>query len=102
VIVESKTDPYKLVPHVQAFLRSWDPIGVLSIEDAPESAQDEYDSYAPGVLSIYLRGGSASDIADYLEGIRTKNMCVPPFRSSDEAIASEILVWWNGLGGAAA
>jgi hypothetical protein len=53
-----KGDPYKLIPDVQAMLRTWDPIGVFGFGGDERAYHDEYDSYAPSVLSLLLRGGS--------------------------------------------
>jgi hypothetical protein len=90
------------LPRVQAFLRSWDPIGILSVDDVPESARDEYDSYAPRVLSILMRRGGAADIAEFLEAIRTENIGLPPDGPRDDALANAIVAWWKSLDGPAA
>jgi len=52
-----------LVPIVhRILLERWDPIGV---NDFPE-AQNEYDSYVPGVIALLINGSSAAEIAAHL------------------------------------
>lgn len=76
---------------VCAVLGEWDPIGVLSDgDDSP--AHDEYDSYAPQLLSMLYAGKSRSEIADRLETLRTVNMGLPEFRERDEAAAAQLLL----------
>ena len=55
-----------LVPVVhRILLEKWDPIGV---NESPE-AQDEYDSYIPGVIALLIKDKPASEIAEHLGGI---------------------------------
>jgi hypothetical protein len=65
-------DQYKaLVPIVRRILlERWDPIGV---NDVPE-AQNEYDSYVPGVIALLINGSSAAEIAAHLGHVRHGRM----------------------------
>ena len=47
----------------EALRKDWDPIGHGKIDVLP---QDEYDSYAPRVVSLIESGASDEAIADYL------------------------------------
>jgi hypothetical protein len=78
------------IASVEAVLREWDPIGVFpNWESSP--AADEYDSYAPQLLSMLYGNHSLSDIADRLELLRTKTMGLPRNRHRDEAVATQLL-----------
>ena len=46
--------------------RVWDPIGHGQIPDLPN---DEYDSYAPHLLSMIAQGASDASIAEYLQAL---------------------------------
>ena len=50
----------------------WDPIGVRSIDAA--WPQDEYESYAPGVVALLKRGASDHAIADHLGTVEQERM----------------------------
>ena len=54
----------------EILLRDWDPIGVA---DAPE-AQDEYDSYIPGIYGRLIRRISEQELFDHLWQIETEHM----------------------------
>jgi len=54
-------------------------------------ARDEYDSYAPQLLSMLYSNKPLSEIADRLETLRTNTMGLPRRRQRDEAIASQLL-----------
>ena len=88
-------DPYKLIPDVQAILRAWDPIGVFSLPDDRPWPSDEYDSYAPAVLSLLMRGATEEQVADHLEALRTESMGLQTHRGADEATAAELVRWWE-------
>jgi hypothetical protein len=78
------------VAAVKAILRRWDPIGVLA--DHRESpARDEYDSYAPQLLSRLYAGAATSEVADCLENLRVQHMGLEARRSFDEQIAQELI-----------
>ena len=71
-------------------LREWDPIGVFPACE-PSPARDEYDSYAPQLLSMLYSNKPLSEIADRLETIRTESMGLPRCRQRDEAAACQLL-----------
>lgn len=48
----------------------WDPLGV---NDYPE-AHDEYDSYAPAIVGMLVRGATEADLVHHLRAIETENM----------------------------
>ncbi len=75
---------------VKTVLREWDPIGVFpNWKDSP--ARDEYDSYAPQVLSLLYAGDSLEEVADHLERLRTGDMGMPSNRQRDLEVASKLL-----------
>jgi hypothetical protein len=79
---------------VKAELRLWDPIGVLPDEgDSP--ARDEYDAYAPQILSLLMNGADAQVIADRLDHIRVRLMGLFPDRPRDEQAAERLVREWK-------
>ena len=74
---------------VQAILRRWDPIGVEPGQVAPA---DEYDSYAPHIVSMVAHGCSIEQLSSHLERLRTETMGVGPNPQRDDDVADEILV----------
>jgi len=48
----------------------WDPLGV---NEFPE-ASDEYDSYAPAIVGMLVRGATEADLVHHLRKIETENM----------------------------
>lgn len=83
-----KRDAMERVSTVQEILRRWDPIGVRPGELAPA---DQYDSYAPHLVSMIAQGCSLEQLCMHLESIRVDTMAVGPDPSRDREIASEIL-----------
>ena len=81
--------------HVEEVLRRWDPIGVIvgTVEDG--CPVDEYDSYAPHFVTLLSHGCSVDELADHLESIRVESIGLPAFRSSDLAVASNLVTWWS-------
>ncbi len=75
---------------VKTILRRWDPIGVFPDWNGGP-ALDEYDSYAPQLLSLLYSGASTEEIADRLENLRTGDMGMPPRRGRDEQVAEELV-----------
>ena len=60
------------IRRVSAALREhWDPIGVGQIPDLPEN---EYDSYAPQVLSMFREGADDLAVAAYLSEVERTSM----------------------------
>lgn len=89
------------IERIQTFLREWDPLTVM--RDAAEAADlssadlsTEYDSYAPAILGMLLRGCSPEDIANYLKQVQVESMEVTPVEEKDLAVASSIFEWWQG------
>ena len=77
------------VDAVKALLREWDPIGVFPNWDG--GARDEYDSYAPQVLSLLYAARTPEEIANHLEYLRTHDMGMPKNRERDLAIAIRLV-----------
>jgi len=84
-----KRDTTKRISAVQDILKRWDPIGVRPGEVAPA---DEYDGYAPHIVSMVAGGCSIDDLCNHLSMIRVNTIGVEPNPGSDREIASEILV----------
>ncbi len=73
---------------VQAILRRWDPIGVAPGKFAPA---DEYDAYAPQIVSQVMKGCSLAALAQELSMIRIREMGMAANPLGDRATALEIL-----------
>ena len=54
-------------------INDWDPIGVSDVDQA----QDEYDSYIPGILKIISSGGGVSELSAHLLAIERNEMGLP-------------------------
>lgn len=83
---------------VKEALRRWDPIGVIDHTGEDTIADDEYDSYASGVLK-YLHGGANSKgIANHLAQIRTVSMCLGNKRASEreDELGEKLVAWRDG------
>ena len=83
-----KREAMKRVSTVQEILRRWDPIGVLPGEFAPA---DEYDSYAPHIVTMVTQGCSIVELHKQLEVIRVETIGVESNPIRDREIAGEIL-----------
>lgn len=68
-------------------LHDWDPIGIA---DEP-AAQDEYDSYAPGVVRLLLSGATSATIADHLIAIERDRMGLPGDLSAASRVATRLM-----------
>lgn len=82
---------------VKAVLRQWDPIGV-----SPElcrEARDEYDSYAPRVLSLLCSGAPAASVAAELEHFRIVSIGLEPDQDEDFETAQRLLALRGQPGG---
>ncbi|SRR6266545_3087949 len=97
-----KGDPYKLIPDVQAMLRHWDPIGVFGFGGDQGAWRDEYDSYAPGVLSLLMSDGSVEELTAHLEGLRTGTMGLTAATERDREVAAQLIKWWEDISTSAA
>ena len=73
---------------VEAILRRWDPIDLEPGEMAP---LDEYDSYAPHILSLVDQHCSAEELSAHLQKIRTEWIGVEADVVRDGEIAMEII-----------
>jgi hypothetical protein len=76
------------VARVQDILRRWDPIGVRPGEFAPA---DEYDDYAPHIVSMVIGGSTIAKLSEHLEHLRTHTMGIKANRKRDMRIAIEIV-----------
>lgn len=78
---------------VQAILRRWDPIGV---EPGVVAPADEYDSYAPHIVSLVKGGCTTEELASHLEHLGSQTMGLGPSNAVSQAhshkIAAEIVV----------
>lgn len=73
---------------VQAILRRWDPMDLAPGEFAPE---DEYDDYAPQIVSLVSQGCSVEHLLDHLQKLRTGMICMRDKIRDDKDIAREII-----------
>lgn len=73
---------------VEELLRRWDPIGVRPGEDWPS---DEYDCYAPHIVSLVKGGCSHANLTKHLEHLRMDRMGVGKGRRCDSEIANHII-----------
>lgn len=78
---------------VQEILRRWDPIGVAPGEFAPA---DEYDGYAPQIVSMVARGGSVEALSEHLQRLRTDAIGVEADSDRDAEVAEEIVAALRG------
>ena len=75
-----KNDAMESIRIVEEILRRWAPIGVQPGVDAPA---DEYDSYAPYIVSMVGNGCTVAEVASRLEFLAVETMGLWP--SSPEA-----------------
>jgi hypothetical protein len=73
---------------VAEILKRWDPIGVCPGEFAPA---DEYDDYAPHIVTLVAQGISIEQLTRHLEAIRTQRIGIEAHRRHDQTIAKEII-----------
>jgi len=76
------------VRDVEVILRSWDPIGVEPGSIAPA---DEYDDYAPHIVSLVLQGCSLEELCEHLEALRVDTIGVKRDPDKDRIIGQKIL-----------
>jgi len=67
---------------------TWDPIGV----DEHAEASTEYDSYAPGVVSLLIHDCSAAELDLHLSRIETNDMGLSPLPAAARASAVAALI----------
>jgi hypothetical protein len=73
---------------VQAILRRWDPMDLAPGKFAPA---DEYDTYAPQIVSLVIQGCSVGRLFGHLRKLRTGMVCMRDDPERDMDIASEII-----------
>ena len=83
-----KSDAIANIRIVEAILRRWDPVGVKPGQFAPA---DEYDSYAPHVVSMVAGGCSPEDLAAHLEYLSINTLGVGSNCSASAKFAAEII-----------
>jgi hypothetical protein len=83
-----KRDAMKCIATVQQILRRWDPIGVRPGEFAPD---DEYDSYAPPIVSMVVQGCTLEQLCKHLGVLRGDTIGVELNPRRDREVAAEIL-----------
>lgn len=72
----------------QVLFNDWDPIGV---NDGFE-AIDEYDSYAPQIVSMSLKDDfSETALVEYLHDIRTNKMGLPANKDLDRKVSIKLV-----------
>ena len=90
-----RSEKYNL-EYIKQVLRDWDPIGVhpgLTKDSAP---QDEYDSYAPQILSRLLAGTSSDEILELLSKIRINDLGLSACSEKDRSVSDRLITWWAG------
>ena len=86
------------VAAVQQILRRWDPIGVIPTHTENQQALDEYDRYAPHIVSILATGSDEYRLRSHLNNLRTVTIGLPPNPEADAQAAKELLSWWEQSG----
>jgi hypothetical protein len=71
---------------VEAILRRWDPINVEPGRVAPS---DEYDSYAPHIVSMVESGCTVAELTAHLECLCVETMGLKPRSSASQAYSSK-------------
>jgi hypothetical protein len=84
---------------VEDILRRWDPINTQPGEMGPS---DEYDSYAPHIVSKVRAGCSVDELAIHLEGLAVHTMGIGPSltrsRVHSSQVAAQILSTLRAVG----
>ena len=83
-----KRQALEKVHAVEAILRRWDPIGIRPGKFAPA---DEYDSYAPHIVSMVIGGCTVAQLTHHLEHLRTHTIGVEANHKRDLRIAIDIV-----------
>lgn len=85
----------RLISQVCEILWSkWDPIGVNGFCNA----KDEYDSYAPHIAGLILKGANVKEIASELTRIERDQMglsCTEEREQHDQAVAKQLVALLN-------
>ena len=72
----------------EILLRDWDLIGVGAVAQA----QDEYDSYIPGIYGRLIHRISEQDLFDHLWQIETEHMGLFGNRGKTQQVAQKLLL----------
>ena len=83
---DSKNTSTRDIRAVEAILRRWDPINVAPGKAAPS---DEYDGYAPHIVSMVKRGCSVAELTAHLERLCVEAMGLGPSSPASEAHSSK-------------
>ena len=73
---------------VEEILRRWDPIGV---EPGTMAPLDEYDSYAPHIVSLVEGGRTIAELAAHLEDVAVSTIGVRSNPERSAQFAAEIM-----------
>jgi hypothetical protein len=77
----------------QVLYWKWDPLGM---NDAFPNTADEYDGYAPEVVSLLTRDASPAEIVGLLATIERERMGLERQRTDQlQALVSELSVWFE-------
>jgi hypothetical protein len=85
---ERKKEVMSRVRLVQEILRRWDPMDLAPGEFTPA---DEYDSYAPHIVSMVAQGCSVEQLLGHLQTLRTGMVCMRDNPKRDMDFACEII-----------
>ena len=88
---ENKNNEHEAVSRlrtVEGVLRRWDPVGVQPGRFAPA---DEYDRYAPQIVSMVESGCSADALVAHLEQLAVETLAVGSNLRASAKFAAEIL-----------
>jgi hypothetical protein len=84
----NKRDASTKIRLVEGVLRRWDPVGVQPGRFAPA---DEYDTYAPQIVSLVESGCSADALVAHLEHLSIETMGVGSNLRASTKFAAEII-----------
>ena len=83
-----KNNPKEKLRAVEGILRRWDPVGVKPGQFAPE---DEYNGYAPQIVSLVENGCSSAVLAAHLEHLSVHKIGVGSNVRASTKFAAEIM-----------
>ena len=86
---------YEELLGVREILARWDPIGVIDSLDEDGLPPDEYDSYAPAIITMLRRGTTQDEIVQHLRLIQVRFMGLASSPDHDRWIADQLLEWWG-------
>ncbi len=91
----AKARAMRQVAAVQSILRRWDPLCLAPGESAPA---DEYDSYAPHIVSLVVHGGSVEQLREHLRELRREMFGVEADAERDREFARAIVDAVSSIG----